>query len=92
MKQIPHSRLVSWEDKVRYGIDFEDNMYGEEILLMDPGWQIEPCDMGLKALPAMHGFAPEHEDSYAALLSSEPLTMPFHSVADYFRLMVSKME
>jgi hypothetical protein len=92
MKQIPHSRLLTPEDKVRYGIDFEDNMYGEEILLMDPGWQIEPCDMGLKALPAMHGFAPEHEDSYAALLSSEPLTMPFHSVADYFRLMVSKME
>jgi len=39
----------------------------------------------------MHGFAPEHEDSDAALLSSDPLTVPCHSVADYFRLMVSKM-
>jgi len=91
MNRIPHSRLLTPKDKVRYGIDFEDHLYGEEILLMDPGWQIEPCDMGLKALPAMHGFAPEHEDSYAALLSSEPLTLPLESVADYFRLMVSKM-
>jgi len=91
LNTIPHSHLLSREEKVRYGIDFEDHMYGEEILLMDPGWQIEPCDMGLKALPAMHGFAPEHEDSDAALLSSDPLTVPCHSVADYFRLMVSKM-
>jgi len=88
---IPHSHVVTSEEKVRYGIDFADHMYGEEILLMDPGWQIEPCDMGLKALPAMHGFAPEHKDSYAAVLSSGPLTMTLDSVADYFQIMVSKM-
>jgi hypothetical protein len=91
LETIPHSHVVTSEEKIRHGIDFEDHMYGDEILLMDPGWQIEPCDMGLKALPGMHGFAPEHEDSYAAILSSEPLTMPLDSVADYFRLMVSKM-
>lgn len=91
LQNIPHSRLLTSEDKLRYGIDFEDHMYGDEILLMDPGWQIEPCDMGLNALPAMHGFAPEHEDSYAAILSSDPLNMPFDNVADYFRLMISKM-
>jgi len=59
---------------------------------MDPGWQIEPCDMGIKALPAMHGFAPEHEDSYAALLSSEPVDIPLNYVDDFHHLMVKKME
>lgn len=92
LSQIPHARVLSEEDEKRYYIDFEDNMYGDKYLLMDPGWQIEPCDMGIKALPAMHGFAPEHEDSYAALLSSEPVDIPLETVADFHRLMLQKMQ
>jgi hypothetical protein len=92
LEGMPHAHLLNEEEFRRYHIDFEDNMYGETFLLMDPGWQIEPCDMGLKALPGMHGFAPEHEDSYAALLSSEHLSGEMNCVDDYFRLMTSKME
>lgn len=92
LRQIPHSHLLSEEEEVRYSINFEDHMYGDKYLLMDPGWQIEPCDMGIKALPAMHGFAPEHEDSYAALLSSEPVDIPLNCVDDFHHLMVKKME
>jgi hypothetical protein len=47
--------------------------------------------MGLKALPAMHGFAPEHDDSYAAMLSSEPVNIELKCVDDYFRLMSAKI-
>jgi len=89
---IPHSHVMERTEFRHYHIDFDDHMYGETFLLMDPGWQIQPCDMGLKALPGMHGFAPEHEDSYAALLSSEPVVTELNSVADYFRLMTNKME
>jgi predicted AlkP superfamily pyrophosphatase or phosphodiesterase len=89
---VPHSHVLSEAEEKKYHIDFEDQMYGEKYLLMDPGWQIEPCDMGRKALPAMHGFAPEHEDSYAALLSCEPVHMPLACVDDFHRLMVQKME
>jgi hypothetical protein len=92
LETIPHSHLLGQDEFKRYHIDFDDNMYGETFLLMDPGWQIEPCDMGLKALPGMHGFAPEHEDSYAALLSTEPVSIELNSVADYFSLMKEKME
>ncbi|MBW1781881.1 MAG: alkaline phosphatase family protein [Deltaproteobacteria bacterium] len=92
LDRIPHSHVLSPEEERRYAIDFEDHMYGDRFLLLDPGWQIEPCDMGVKALPAMHGFAPEHEDSYAALLSSQPVDLPLTCVDDYFRLMVRKME
>jgi predicted AlkP superfamily pyrophosphatase or phosphodiesterase len=84
---VPRSRIVSDADKARYGIDFADNMYGETILLMDPGVQIEPCDMGLKALPGMHGFSPEHEDSNAAFLSTSAPSSAPKWVGDYFNLM-----
>ncbi len=91
-KSIPYSHLVSQEDKVKYGIDFEDNMYGEEILLMDPGVQVVPSDMGLKSLPGMHGFAPEHEDSYAAWMGTEALENPPKWVGDYFTIMTEYMD
>ena len=92
LHQVPYSHVLSKEEEKKYFIDFENHMYGEKCLLMDPGWQIEPCDMGVKALPAMHGFAPEHEDSYAALLSSEPVDIPLNYVDDFHHLMVKKME
>jgi predicted AlkP superfamily pyrophosphatase or phosphodiesterase len=92
LHEIPHAKLVTKEEKKKYGINFEDNMYGEEILLMDPGYQIEPCDLGLKALPAMHGFSPEHEDSYASFLATEPVDPAPKWVGDYHWIMVKKMD
>ncbi len=87
LTKMPRSRVLSEAEKIRYGINFADNMYGEAILLMDPGVQIEPCDMGLKALPGMHGFAPEHEDSYAAFLSTGKPSSEPNWVGDYFKIM-----
>jgi predicted AlkP superfamily pyrophosphatase or phosphodiesterase len=91
LNKTPHSHILGKDELERYHVNFEDHMYGETFLLMDPGWQIEPCDMGLKALPAMHGFAPEHEDSDAALLSSRPVTAEVRHVKDFFRLMTDSM-
>jgi hypothetical protein len=92
LHKIPHAHVLDETELVKYSIDFEDHMYGQTILLMDPGWQIAPGDMGLNALPAMHGFAPEHKDSYAALLSSDPVDIELNCVDDYFRLMTSKID
>jgi hypothetical protein len=91
LAQTPNAHILDDEELRKYSVDFEDHMYGETFLLMEPGWQIEPCDMGLKALPAMHGFAPEHEDSYAAMLSSETVNIELKCVDDYFRLMSAKI-
>lgn len=88
IKEVPYSQNLSFSEKKRFGIDFEDNMYGEDIVLMDPGVQIAPCDMGLKALPGMHGFSPDHEDSDASFLSSEPFNCEINWVGDYFKEMV----
>ncbi len=91
LEKVDHSHILSDEEMKRYRIDFPDNMYGKLYLLMDPGWQIEPSDMGRKALPAMHGFAPEHEDSFASFLSTEPIDPPPQWVGDYFKIMKSKI-
>ena len=89
LNNVLDAHLLDKNEKIVYGIDFKDSMYGEEILLMDPGVQIQPCHMGVKALPAMHGFAPEHEDSFASFLSNRKPVFPPVWVGDYFKLMVS---
>jgi len=92
LSDISDAHLLDNDEKVVYNIDFKNDMYGEVILLMDPGVQIEPSHMGRTALPAMHGFAPEHEDSYASFLSNEkPESIP-EWVGDYFKIMLAKMD
>jgi predicted AlkP superfamily pyrophosphatase or phosphodiesterase len=93
LQEVPRSRVLEEEYLRKHGVWFEDNMFGETILLMDPGVQIEPCDMGRKALPGMHGFAPEHPDSMAAWLGSEPVEdVKIDWVGDYFKVMKQKIE
>ena len=80
-------RFISDEEKKKYGIFFEDNKFGEDIFLTEEGVQIEPCDLGAKAMNGMHGYAPEAEDSYAGHYStSVPRFTPQH-VKDFFALM-----
>lgn len=91
-QNVPFSHLLTQQEKEEYGIDFKDNMYGEEILLMDPGVQVVPSDMGIKSLPGMHGFSPEHADSYAAWMGTEPLDNPPEWVGDFFKIMENYMD
>lgn len=88
---VPYSHILSKDELKRYSIDFTDDMYGETILPMDPGCQIAPSGMGLNALPGMHGFATEHDDSFAALLSTEKVELELDCVDDHFRLMTKRM-
>lgn len=92
LKSVPESRILTLDDKRNYGIDFEDNKYGEEILLMNPGVQIAPSDMGLKELPAMHGYDPEHVDSLASFLGTDLPDLPPKWVGDFFKIMISEAD
>lgn len=81
--------FLSEAEKQRFGIDFPDRQYGDEIFLLDPGIQIAPSDMGRRPLPGMHGFTPDDSDSDAAFLSNvEPAEYPAW-IGDYFTLMTS---
>jgi len=93
LREVPHSKIMEEEYLKSHGVWFEDDMFGETILLMDPGVQIEPCDMGRKALPGMHGFAPEHPDSMASFLSNKPEEdIEINWVGDYFKVMMKKIK
>ena len=91
MKEFPGHFLSADEEK-NYGIYRTDRAFGEGIFLLDPGVQIAPSDMGGKALNGMHGFAPEDEHSFAAILSNTPLPESVKHVADYFNLMIERAE
>jgi predicted AlkP superfamily pyrophosphatase or phosphodiesterase len=87
LSKTQHGKILSKNDKIKYKINFNNNMYGKEIFLLDPGWQIEPCDMGRKSLPAMHGYTPEDCDSNACFLSNHKIANPPEWVGDFFRIM-----
>lgn len=89
LKRIEQGHFLTDEEKIRFRIDFKDNIFGEDFFLLDPGIQIEPCDMGLKALPGMHGYSPLDKDSYASFLSSEEQKVPPQWIGDFFRIMNS---
>ncbi|MDD3119037.1 MAG: alkaline phosphatase family protein [Victivallales bacterium] len=89
---IRHAHVLTEEEKRRYRIDFPDHMYGEEILLLDPGWLVAPSDMAKGKFYGMHGYAPEHAGSMAGFLASEPVMPPPVWVGDYHTLMRQKME
>jgi predicted AlkP superfamily pyrophosphatase or phosphodiesterase len=91
LSKTKNGKVLSEEEKIKFKIDFKDNMYGKEIFLLNPGWQIEPCDMGVKALPAMHGYSPDDCDSDACFLSSREIKEPPVWVGDYFRIMTEKI-
>ncbi len=67
---LPYGGVLSNEDLQREGVLFENRMFGELVFLMEPGRLIVPSYMGGRAPRGMHGFSPDHEDSYAVLMSS----------------------
>ena len=91
MNEFP-GHILTEDDERKYGIYRSDRAFGEAIFLLDAGIQIAPSDMGGKALNGMHGFAPEDEHSFAAILSNTALPQNIEKVADYFDLMIERAE
>lgn len=74
------------------GILFDDRRFGELVFLMNPGVLIVPSYMGAEAPRGMHGFTPEHPDSYAVVMSSEELTPTPTHIKDSFTAMKAFLE
>ncbi|MFO7895622.1 MAG: hypothetical protein R6U84_01635 [Candidatus Cloacimonadales bacterium] len=92
LQQQAHGKILSEAELKEHGVYFEDAMYGELIFLLDPGYQIAPSDMGINALPGMHGYHPEDKDSIASFLGTAEVKNPPQWVGDYFRVMLQKMD
>ena len=91
MKEYP-GHFLSREEEVKYGIYRADRIFGDGIFLLDAGYQIAPSDMGEHPLNGMHGFIPENEHSFAAILSNTAFPGRMEHVADYFNLMIERAE
>jgi hypothetical protein len=79
--------MLSDDDLRREGIYFEDRRFGEAVFLMDPGVLVLPSYMGATAPAGMHGFTPEHVDSYAMLMSDRPIDPAPTGIAGVFDVM-----
>lgn len=88
---IPEGRTLTREDYVNWHCNFGDDRFGELIFLMQPGWLIVPSYMGLKAIPGMHGYDPEDKDSYASVLSNQPLPEWVRDLTDLRTLMEAEV-
>ena len=89
MKEFP-GHFLSEEEERRYRIYRSDRIFGDGIFLLDAGIQIVPSDMGEKPLNGMHGFLPEDENSFAAVLSNTALPEQLEHIADHFNFMVER--
>ena len=84
--------ILTDDDLRNEGAYFDDHRFGELVFLMNPGVLALPSHMGADAPKGMHGFTPEHPDSYAVIMSSSELTpAPVH-IRDTFAAMKSLLD
>lgn len=87
LRGISCGRLLSNCEAKQLGIDFENDMYGQEIFLMNPGTIILPSFMGNKPLQGMHGFSPDDSWTDACFISNYRPDVEIHDVRDLFKVM-----
>ena len=91
LRSLSIGRIVSDVELSSLGVLFPDYRFGELIFLLPEGALIVPSHMGIKGMPAMHGYHPDCATSYAALLSSEKLELPVNCITDIYKLMVKSV-
>ncbi len=83
----PQGTLLTDQQLAAEGCLFEDRRYGQLFWLAHPGVLLCPSHLGEKPLKGMHGYATDHKDSYASLLSTHPLPQTTEDLRSIFELM-----
>jgi hypothetical protein len=84
---LSFGRVLPESELEELGVFFPDNKYGDIIYLMNPGNLINPSFMGITPPKGMHGYHPDHKDSYAAFLSNHEQKKPINSIRDFYGIM-----
>jgi len=87
LRNLPCGRWITEVDAKSFGIDFDDNRYGDGIFLMNDGVLMHPSHMGRTPWRGMHGFHPLAPSSSASLLARQAPKTKVRHVADLFALM-----
>jgi hypothetical protein len=61
-------RFLTPEDLARYGLEFAERLYGDEIFLLTPGTAIFPNFHSFIKPKAMHAYAPEDQDQWGIFI------------------------
>ena len=87
LKQKTYGRLLSVAEKKERHVYFEDDLYGEELFLINNGTVINPSYMGSKAPEGMHGYDVMDGTMDAVLVSSCQPEVEVADVKDFFKVM-----
>ncbi|MBC7242326.1 MAG: hypothetical protein H5T60_07760, partial [Anaerolineae bacterium] len=88
LQQCQEGRLLTGEDKARYGIAFAGDRYGQDIFLLQTGLVLHPSHMSRRVLHAMHGYDPDDRINDGIFLASErPAIIP-EAITDLFALLL----
>lgn len=90
LKKKNCGRVLTKEELKKFGVNFENNMYGEVIFLMDTGSVIIPSFMGSKLPQGMHGFGVDDGTMDAMLISNKTTKEDIKDVKDFFKLMLHR--
>lgn len=84
--------FISGAQKSSYGISHDGGKFGDDIFLLNDGFQVSPSYISRKPFKAVCGYSPESEGMSASFLSTcKPVFIP-KTVADFFKLMKSDVE
>ncbi len=92
LEQQTSGIIVDDDELKRMNVFFEDRRFGELFFLTNPGILINPSYFGLKAIPGMHGFHPDHEDSDALMFSSTTIDLNINSITDIRKVMEKEIK
>lgn len=101
LEQTDLGRFLTHSDQMRYGLNFNDNRYGDVILLLNPGYLFSPSFMEMPYVPfvstevqGMHGYAPDESSTRGVFLyhGSSPLSGKPSSVVDVISALEELLE
>jgi len=92
LENVEDGSIVSKEELKRMHVYFEGDRFGEMFFLTNPGILINPSYFGLKAIPGMHGFHPDHKDSNALMFSSTTIDENIQSITDIRKVMEKEIK
>lgn len=91
LKQEPCGRILSEQDLIQYGCNFDEDQYGELFYLLKPGVLLCPSFMGETPLAGMHGYEPTHKDSVAMFASNSTINPLPNRLDDLYPLMFKEV-
>ena len=92
LEKITEGSIVEHDELKRMHVFFEGNRFGEIFFLTNPGILINPSYFGLKVIPGMHGFHPNHKDSNALIFSSTKIDENIKSITDIRKVMEKEIK